>query len=368
MSRAVSRRTSWGHDTRVRATYTFSGTWEIPAPVADVHAVLVDLERYPDWWPQVVAVASPRPGRRPGAVPLGAAVHARPGAARRRPVAGAPRGRRLRRPRRLGAVRAGRRPGRHPARPRPRRSRSRGLLGLASYVGGPVLRWNHHRMMDGCVAGLRPPRTARSCGRLASRRDAVTRPGLGDGASVAVTTSCRRVRARALARRVTGGSEHVVAVGDRLDDDNDDVRLQAARDAVTRMVQRRLERCRQLSASPAYPAAAPGPRKRLSDAVQPVASPPRIVPRLVAAVYVVAGSSTRRVQPRRLTLRYALGLSCSLKHADSIRVGDSAVRRRRRAGGQDQTRQTRPRRTARSTSAPPSRQARPGRARSPPVT
>ena len=54
----LASRTSWGHDTRVRATYTFSGTWEIAAPVADVHAVLVDLEHYPDWWPQVVAVAS----------------------------------------------------------------------------------------------------------------------------------------------------------------------------------------------------------------------------------------------------------------------------------------------------------------------
>ncbi len=31
----------------------------------------------------------------------------------------------------------------------------RGLLALASYVARPVLRWNHHRMMVGCVAGLR---------------------------------------------------------------------------------------------------------------------------------------------------------------------------------------------------------------------
>ncbi len=42
----------------MQATYTFSGTWEIAAPVAAVHAQLVDLEHYPDWWPQVVAVAS----------------------------------------------------------------------------------------------------------------------------------------------------------------------------------------------------------------------------------------------------------------------------------------------------------------------
>ena len=42
---------------RVKA-YEFRETWEVAAPVDDVHDVLVDLERYPAWWPQVVAVAS----------------------------------------------------------------------------------------------------------------------------------------------------------------------------------------------------------------------------------------------------------------------------------------------------------------------
>ncbi len=34
------------------------------------------------------------------------------------------------------------------------RVRVTGLLALGSYVARPLLRWNHHRMMLGCVAGL----------------------------------------------------------------------------------------------------------------------------------------------------------------------------------------------------------------------
>ncbi len=30
-----------------------------------------------------------------------------------------------------------------------------GLLGAASYALRPVLRWNHHRMIESCVTGLR---------------------------------------------------------------------------------------------------------------------------------------------------------------------------------------------------------------------
>ncbi|UUZ58037.1 SRPBCC family protein [Nocardioides sp. B-3] len=37
--------------------FHFESTWEVVAPLADVHAVLVDPEHYPDWWPQVLAVA-----------------------------------------------------------------------------------------------------------------------------------------------------------------------------------------------------------------------------------------------------------------------------------------------------------------------
>ncbi len=39
-----------------RASYALRGTWRVGAPVAQVAEVLVDLERYPEWWPQVRAV------------------------------------------------------------------------------------------------------------------------------------------------------------------------------------------------------------------------------------------------------------------------------------------------------------------------
>ena len=39
------------------AGFTFHTVWELGAPVEAVQPVLSDLERYPEWWPQVVAVA-----------------------------------------------------------------------------------------------------------------------------------------------------------------------------------------------------------------------------------------------------------------------------------------------------------------------
>jgi len=41
----------------VSPPYSFRRSWTVPFPVARVHALLVDLERYPEWWPQVRAVA-----------------------------------------------------------------------------------------------------------------------------------------------------------------------------------------------------------------------------------------------------------------------------------------------------------------------
>jgi hypothetical protein len=38
--------------------YSFRGSWTVPFPLRRVHALLLDLERYPEWWPQVRAVAS----------------------------------------------------------------------------------------------------------------------------------------------------------------------------------------------------------------------------------------------------------------------------------------------------------------------
>ena len=39
------------------ARFSFRASWLVDAPRAELHEVLVDLEHYPDWWPQVVAVA-----------------------------------------------------------------------------------------------------------------------------------------------------------------------------------------------------------------------------------------------------------------------------------------------------------------------
>ena len=37
--------------------YSFRVSWTVPFACERVHDVLVDLERYPEWWPQVRAVA-----------------------------------------------------------------------------------------------------------------------------------------------------------------------------------------------------------------------------------------------------------------------------------------------------------------------
>lgn len=37
--------------------FQFRETWAVAAPRDRVHALLLDLEHYPDWWPQVRAVA-----------------------------------------------------------------------------------------------------------------------------------------------------------------------------------------------------------------------------------------------------------------------------------------------------------------------
>lgn len=137
----------------MRATYTFSGTWQIAAPVSSVHALLVDLEHYPDWWPQVRAVASLGPDDARvlcrSALPytLDLVLHAVDRSPSRLEVAVS------------GDLSGSVRFGLSTVAGGTRLDLSQevsvsGLLGVLSYVGGPVLRWNHHRMMDGCVAGL----------------------------------------------------------------------------------------------------------------------------------------------------------------------------------------------------------------------
>jgi hypothetical protein len=138
----------------MRATYTFAGSWELAAPVDAVHGLLVDLENYPSWWPQVVAVASlgaddarvlcrsvlpytldlvlHAVDRSPACLEV--AVSGDLEGTVRFGLAAVPTGTRLDLAQEVTAT---------------------GLLGLASYVARPVLRWNHHRMMRGCLDGLR---------------------------------------------------------------------------------------------------------------------------------------------------------------------------------------------------------------------
>lgn len=134
-------------------SFVFGGRWHVPGPPPAVHDVLLDLERYPEWWPQVVAVASLGPDdarvlcRSVLPYTLDLVLHAADRSRSRLEVevsgdlAGtvgftlAPDG---------GGTRLD----------LDQHVTVGGLLGLASYVARPVLRWNHHRMMTGCVAGL----------------------------------------------------------------------------------------------------------------------------------------------------------------------------------------------------------------------
>jgi hypothetical protein len=138
----------------VSPTYLFEGSWQVAAPVSAVHGVLVDLERYPDWWPQVVAVASLGPDDARvlcrSALPytLDLVLHAsnRSAGLLEVDVSGDL----------AGSVRFELTPAGGGTRlDFAQEVIVGGLLGAASYVARPVLRWNHQRMMAGCIAGLR---------------------------------------------------------------------------------------------------------------------------------------------------------------------------------------------------------------------
>jgi hypothetical protein len=138
----------------VRSSYTFSGAWDVPAPAAAVHAVLVDLERYPEWWPQVVAVASLGPDdarvlcRSVLPYTLDLVLHAVDRSPDRLEVGVS------------GDLSGSVRFDLAPAAGGTRLALAQdvtvtGALAAASYLARPLLRWNHHRMMAGCLAGLR---------------------------------------------------------------------------------------------------------------------------------------------------------------------------------------------------------------------
>ncbi len=134
--------------------FRFESTWDVAAPPPEVHAVLVDLEHYPQWWRQVLAVAkidddTARVLCR-SALPYTLdlvleAVHREPlllqttiagdlvGDARWR-LAEIESGTRLVYEQDVDVT--------------------GGLARLAARPLGPVLRWNHDRMMGGCRDGL----------------------------------------------------------------------------------------------------------------------------------------------------------------------------------------------------------------------
>ncbi len=135
-------------------SFAFRDTWEVDAPPASVHDVLVDLEHYPAWWPEVVAVASLGPddarvlcrSRLPYTLDLVLhAVDRSPGMLEV-DVSGAL----------VGSVRFDLAPVSGGTRLEfAQEVRVPGWLGAASYAAGPLMRWNHDRMMRGCAAGLR---------------------------------------------------------------------------------------------------------------------------------------------------------------------------------------------------------------------
>ncbi|MQW75917.1 polyketide cyclase [Nocardioides sp. dk4132] len=137
----------------MRATYSFGDSWRVAASPERVRDVVVDLERYPLWWPQVVAVASLGPDdarvlcRSVLPYTLDLVLHA---VTRELPVlevevsgdlAGSVRftvteegtGARLDFAQDVVVV---------------------GALAVASRVARPLLTWNHEQMMRGCRPGL----------------------------------------------------------------------------------------------------------------------------------------------------------------------------------------------------------------------
>ena len=134
--------------------YSFRRSWTVPFSIARVHALLVDLERYPEWWPQVRAVA--KLGEDDALVvcrsvlpySLELVLHAE----RRDPT-------------HLETSLTGDLEGvvRWYLTDLGRQTRmdfeqdvhvTGGLLRLASGAARPVMVWNHERMMRGCLTGL----------------------------------------------------------------------------------------------------------------------------------------------------------------------------------------------------------------------
>ena len=135
-------------------TYSFTDSWTVAAPVDRVARVLVDLEHYPRWWPQVRAVASLGPDsarvlcRSSLPYTLDLVLDA---VSREPPVLEVAVGGDLEGCVRWALVERDGGTGLEYA----QEVRVGGALAAASYVARPLLEWNHRRMMRGCEHGLR---------------------------------------------------------------------------------------------------------------------------------------------------------------------------------------------------------------------
>ena len=134
--------------------FSFRHSWDVAAPVDVVAEVLLDLEHYPEWWPQVVAVAKIDDdtarvlcrSRLPYTLDLVLLARERGPSHLRVDLDGDL----------VGWSTFDLTPSGDGTRLdyRQRVSMANPWLGRLARLGGPVLRWNHAQMMAGCRAGL----------------------------------------------------------------------------------------------------------------------------------------------------------------------------------------------------------------------
>lgn len=138
----------------VSSRFRFEEEWCLPAPPERVRETLVDLARYPEWWPQIRAVASVDSEtawlRCRSSLPYTLDLVVR-SVSEELPWLEVALDGDL-----TGSVRWGLEPCEGSTRMRLRQEvEVRGVLVPASYLAHGVLRWNHARMMAGAQRGLR---------------------------------------------------------------------------------------------------------------------------------------------------------------------------------------------------------------------
>jgi hypothetical protein len=147
------------HDGHVQTSYSFAASWVTPAPLEAVAAAVVDLEHYPEWWPQVRAVVKLGPDTArvlcrstlPYTLDLVLTAVSREAPVLEVAIDGDLEGwvRWT-----LSEELAGTRTDVH------QEVDVSGALAGFSYVARPLLTWNHRRMMQGAETGLRARFTA----------------------------------------------------------------------------------------------------------------------------------------------------------------------------------------------------------------